>query len=470
MVKQKNVDLIIEENMMGYSTYVLLNRALPRLEDGLKPIHRKILYTMHRDKATRFTKSANVSGSVMRLSPHGDCYETIVKMVQTDRHCNPFVIGKGNFSQATSRDLQAGASRYTEVMLSPFAIDSMQNFDKNIVDFVDNYDGTLQMPEVLPVKVPNILLMANSGIGVGMASNSPSFCIDEVVSAVISRIEKGVHKVLVPDFATGGYLHYDEEVMNEINKEGKGSFRLRGNAIIKKNEIIITEIPYTTTREAIIDKIVTLTKDGKLPVTNVQDLTGLKGQNITITAKRGTDMEKLVDKLYSVTPLESTFSTNINILVDNLPSVVGVHEIIDRWIVWRKSCVSRGLAHDLKQMERKLHILKGFEKILASIDDVVRIIRFEDDNLIDGILMRQYALSQEQVSEISKMRLRDLNKMSILKRTQEIVELEKSIVQYNTIIGSDKMLNSIIVKGLKETIEKFGQKRRTQIINFNEKA
>jgi DNA gyrase subunit A len=464
MVKQKNVDLIIEENMMGYSAYVLLNRALPRLEDGLKPIHRKILYTMHRDKATRFTKSANVSGSVMKLSPHGDCYETIVKMVQVDRHINPFVIGKGNFSQATSRDLQAGASRYTEVMLSPLAIDSMQNFDKNIVNFIDNYDGTLQMPEVLPVKFPNILIMANSGIGVGMASNSPSFNMNEVVNAVISRIETGKHSILVPDFATGGYIVNDLEAFTQINTEGTGSFILRGNATINKNEIEITEIPYTTTREAIIDKIVTLTKAGKLPITNVQDLTGLKGQRILVTAKRGTDMEELVNTLYNVTTLQSSFSANMNILVDNLPKVVGVHEIIDRWIIWRKECIVRGLKHDLQNMERKLHILKGLEKILASIDDVVRIIRFEDENLIDGILMRQYALSQEQVNEVSKMRLRELNKMSILSKTQEIKNLENSILQYNQIIESDQTLNNIIIKGLKETVEKFGSERRTQII------
>ncbi len=259
--------------MMEYSAYILLDRALPDIRDGLKPVHRRILYSMYLQKAFKFTKSANVAGQVMKLHPHGSSYGSMVGMVQKDRHTNPMLEGKGNFGQYTSRDLMPAADRYSEVKLSDIAIDMMQNFDKDVVDFIDNYDGTIKMPEVLPVKFPSILAYSNSGIGVGFSSSIPSFNLKELNEAIVKYIETGEKTILVPDFATGGFIVKEDNVFYQLNEEGRGTVKIRGKAKIAKNEIHITEIPYSTTREAIIEKIVELNKIGKLKeVTDVKDL------------------------------------------------------------------------------------------------------------------------------------------------------------------------------------------------------
>ena len=461
----KLIENIIKDNMMDYSSYVLLNRALPSLEDGMKPVHRRILFAMHKEKATKLTKSANINGAVMKYHPHGDSYPTIVNMTQIDRHNTPFIEGKGNFGQATSRDLDYGAMRYTEVKLSPMAIDSMQNFDKDIVDFIPNYDGTLTMPKHLPVRFPNVLVMANEGIGVGMSSNTPSFNLKEVCEATEHYIQTGEHIELTPDFATGGFIVVTDEEIAKMNQSGRGSVTLRSDMkVIAKNKIEVTEIPFNTTREAIIEKIIGYAKDGKLPVANVQDLTGFDGQRILITAKRGTDIEKLQKDLYKLTPLETTYTSNMNILVDGLPKVLGTHEIIEKWVVWRSDCIKRGISYDIKQLEKKLHILYGMRSILSNLDRVIEIIRFEEEEQIDPMLMKEFNLTEQQSVEISKMRLRDISKKNIEKKIQEIADLERKLAMYTYVLNHKEEIDKVVVNGLRNSVKTFGKDRKTKII------
>jgi DNA gyrase subunit A len=320
---QKPIEHIIKDNMMNYSAYVLLDRALPDIRDGLKPVHRRILVTMLNEKAFNLTKSANISGSVMKLHPHGDSYPTIVNMVQKDKQNIPYIVGKGNFAQHTSRDMQPGASRYTEIKLSEVAKEMLSNLKKGMVRIIPNYDGTLTMPEVLPVKFPTILTHTNIGIGVGFSSSIPSFNLIELAAAMIEYINTGKKTNLVPDFATGGLISNDVEMFSQINETGLGSLKLRGKAKIVGNEIAITDIPYTTSREAIIKKIVDLSKAGKFKeILDVKDLTGLKGQLIEIRCRKNSDMQLVLDKLFKLTSLEASFSVNMNILINNLPKVV----------------------------------------------------------------------------------------------------------------------------------------------------
>ncbi|MEK5205208.1 DNA topoisomerase (ATP-hydrolyzing) subunit A [Bacillus sp. FSL R10-2789] len=460
-----NIEYIVRDNMMNYSAYVLLDRALPDVRDGLKPVHRRVLYSMLLQKAYRLTKSANIAGAVMKLHPHGSAYGSMVGMVQKDRHSVPMLEGKGNFGQYTSRDLAPAADRYSEVKLSDIAVDMMQNFDKNLVDFVDNYDGTMKMPEVLPVKFPAILAYAQSGIGVGFSSSSPSFNMVEICDSVDKYVMTGEKTILIPDFATGGSIVNEPEIFNQINQSGRGTVKLRGKAEIDGNEILITEIPYSTTREAIIEKVVELAKSGKLKeVSDVKDLTGLKGMLISVTTRRGTDMDLLLEKLYRFTPLQSTFSANMNILVEDLPRVLGVWDIVDKWLLWRRDCIKRGLAYDIKKMTKKLHILRGLERVLVDIDKAIEIIRFSKEEMIDHALQVHFNIDEEQAKEIANMKLRNINKEYILKRIKEIDKLEETINSYKAILDDENKLNLIISKGLKETKEKFGRARQTQIV------
>lgn len=455
---------------MEYSAYVLLDRALPDLRDGLKPVYRRILYTMYLQKAFKLTKSANIAGAVMKLHPHGSSYGTMVGMAQKDRSAVPMLIGKGNFGNHTSRDLAPGADRYTEVKLSDISIDMMQNFDKNLVKFVDNYDGTMRMPEVLPVKFPAILAYAQSGIGVGFSSSTASFNLSEICDAVIKFIQTGEHTTLVPDFPTAGSIVSEPEVFEKINKEGRGTVKIRGKAEIEGNEILITEIPYSTTREHIIDKIIELAKSGKLKeVTDVKDLTGLKGMLISITARRGTDMNMLLEKLYRFTPLQDTYSSNMNILIDDLPRVMGVHQIIEEWLKWRRSCIERGLQYDVKKMSDKLHILRGLEKVLLDIDKAIDIIRRSKEDQIELNISSHFGVDEDQAKEIANMKLRNINKDHILKRIKEINKLEETINSYKSMIGNEDKLNLIVIKGLEETKEKYGRARQTKIIEVEDR-
>ncbi|MDG0860346.1 DNA gyrase/topoisomerase IV subunit A [Staphylococcus equorum] len=459
-----NVQHVIQNGMMNYSAYILLNRAIPRLEDGLKPVHRRILYTMYRQNAVNFTKSAHVSGETMKIHPHGDSYGSAVGLVQKDRHLVPMLTGKGNFGMSTSRDLQPAASRYTEIKLSEIAKDMMKDFDKNIVDFVDNYDGTIRIPDVLPVKYPSILTYAQSGIGVGFSSSTASFNMKEVIDATIKYINTKEHTVLIPDFATGGTIIKDEEAFKKINLEGSGSVQIRGKIDIEGNELIITEIPYTTTREAIIEKIIDLSKQGKLnEITDIKDLTGLKGMKILITCKKNVDKQDLITKLYKFTPLQSSHSSNMNILIDNLPKIVSVHGVIEKWAMWRKETIRRSLIHDVTNMKKKLHLLRGLEKVLLDIDKTIEIIRKSDEDQIEKNIMDEFNIDETQSKEIANMKLRNINSVFIIKKLESIEKFNETIEYYEDCLKDDKKIDQFVIDGLKESKVKYGIERRTKV-------
>lgn len=461
----KNVQNIIHDNMMSYSNYVITNRALPDIRDGMKPVYRRILTTMNTMKIVNFTKSQNVSGQVMKIHPHGDCYPTIVGMVQEDNNITPFITGKGNFGQHTSRELQAAAPRYTEIKLSEMSKDMLKDIDKCVVNFIPNYDGTIMMPEVLPVKFPSILHYAQSGIAVGMSSTLPSFNLEEINNATIEYLKTGKHSLLIPDFATGGEIIYDENAFNDINKRGTGTIRIRAKAEIIDNTIVVNEIPYTTTRESIIESIIKLIKNKKITeVSDVQDLTGIDGMKIEITAKRNTNMEVLLAKLYRWTPMESTFSANMNVLVNNLPKVMGTEKIIEKWTSWRRSCIKRGIKFELKQLGEKLHRLSGLEKILCNIDKAVEIIRNSKENEIEENLQEYFEIDESQAEYISNIRLRKLNKDVILKQISEIDELRNLMKEKDDCLKSDSKLNAVMISELIQITEKYKKPRRTSLV------
>ena len=463
------IENIIEDKMMEYASYVLLDRALPDLRDGLKPVHRRILYSMLEQNATKFTKSANMAGAVMRLHPHGSSYGTMVSMVQTDKQLHPMLEGKGNFGQHTARDLAPAADRYSEVRLSKISLDMMKDFNKNIVNFIPNYDGSMMMPEVLPVKFPAILAYSQSGIGVGFSSSTMSFNLKELSKAIIKYLETNEKTILAPDFPTGGTIIKDEETFKQINEQGKGTVRIRGKAEITGNEILITEIPYSTTREAIIERIEKLAKEGKLrEVSDVKDLTGLKGMLIEVTARRGTDMEMLLEKLFRFTPLQSTYSANMNILVDDLPKVLGVWPIIDKWLDFRRSSIERSIIYDVKQLSKKLHLLKGLEKVLLDIDEAIEIIRTSSAEKIEINLQNKFEIDYDQAVEVANMKLRNINSEYILKKIKDVDNLEKEIERLKFVIGKEEELNKIVIEGLEETYKQYGQGRKSLVESIRE--
>lgn len=469
IIIQKDVEAIVKDGMMNYSKYVLLDRALPDVRDGLKPVQRRILITMDNMKAHNLTKSANVTGQVMKLHPHGDSYGTIVGMVQADKQNSPLLIGKGSFAQHTSRDMQAAASRYTEVKLSEMAKEMLNNLKKGMVEIIPNYDGTMKMPKILPVKFPVVLTQASSGIGVGFASMIPSFNLIELTNAMTKYINTGEKTYLYPDFATGGLIDIDEEAIKQINENGNGAVKLRGKAEIVGNEIVVTEIPYTTTREVIIEKITELAKAKKLPeITDVKDLTGLSGMKFVIKTRKNTNMQLLLDKLFKLTKLEDKFNANMNMLVNDLPKVAGVWETIEHWLIWRKQCVIQGLRYDTNKMKEQLHLLKGLEKVLLDIDSAIEIIRSTHEDEIVSALMKKYSIDEIQAEDVADMKLRYINRGYILKKVAEIEGLEKKIAINEKAMSSDVMLNKIIIKGLQETAEKYGTERKTKLVQMNE--
>lgn len=458
---------LIQTNMMNYGAYSILHRAIPDLRDGFKPVYRRILYSMHLMKAYNLTKSANINGRVMRIHPHGDSYPTLVGMVQKDRHAIRFIEGKGNFGQYTSRDLGYAAMRYTEAKLSPLGKELMEDLSKNIVDFVPSYNGEVMIPEVLPVKFPNILTQAQSGIAYGMASSIPSFNLKELTSAMIRYLREGKKILLIPDFPTGGFIINDKETFKKINLEGRGTINIRGKAEIDGTTIYITEIPYSVTREAIIDKIVELSKDKLKEVAEVKDLTGLKGMKIKIRFKRGTDMKVALEKLYQLTPLQSTYSANLNVLINGRPKVLGVWEIIDEWLKWRKQVIVKGFEFDINKMEKDLHILKGLEKVLLDIDKAIQIIRFSPEKEIETNLMQYFSIDEVQAKAVSDMKLRNINKDYILNKTKDIKKLEDKIIDYKDIINNEERLKEIIIKDLEDTANKYGVERQSKLVEVN---
>lgn len=466
------VQNVISENMMGYSGYVIRHRSLPDLRDGLKPSHRRILDSMNDMNATKYEKSQNVEGQVMKKHPHGGTYSTIVGLVQTDNNLTPYIDGKGNFGQRTSSELQAAAARYTEVKLSELSQEILKETNEHVVNYIPNYDGTLKMPEVLAVKYPTILNMPQSGIAVGMSCNIPSFNLIELNNSIIKYLNEGEKTILIPDFPTGGKIIANEEMFKKINETGQGSIRLRGSAKIENNIIKIYEIPYTTTREKIIQKIVDLKKEKKLnEITSVKDLTGLQGMEIEIVVKRTADVNLVLEKIYQLTPLESGFGSNINVLHKDLPKQMGVWTVIEEWLKWRRECIKNKTKYEIFKLEKELHLLKGLEKVLINVDKAVEIIRFSPtEEQINESLMFEFKIDEQQADYIANMKLRKINQAYIQKQIKDIQELEDVVSNKYEILNSDESINNIICNDLEKANQKYGQPRRTEIVTMSERA
>ncbi len=468
---------MLEHNFMPYAMSVIVSRALPEI-DGFKPSHRKLLYTMYKMGLLNGnrTKSANVVGQTMKLNPHGESaiYETMVRLSKNNESLlKPFVDSKGNFGKVYSRDMAYAASRYTEVRLDSICSRVFADIDSDAVDFVDNYDGTMKEPTLLPTMFPNILVSANLGIAVGMACSICGFDLNEVCRTAIERIKNPEHDtletLLAPDFPTGGQLIYDRAQLESIYSTGRGSFKVQSKwSYLKKENIIeITEIPYTTTAEAIIDKVTELVKNGKVKeISDMRDETGLSGLKLAIDLKRGVDPEKLMLKLMKMTTLTDSFSCNFNILVGGSPRVMGIGEILDEWAAWRTDCVRRTIFFDVNKKKQRLHLLKGLRKILLDIDRAITIIRDTDeDNEVIPNLMIGFGIDELQADFIAEIRLRNINKEHILKRIAETDELAKEIERLEDILKSKTKVQKIIISQLEEIIKKFPTTRKTEIVH-----
>ncbi len=472
----------LEKNYMPYAMSVIISRAIPEI-DGFKPSHRKLLYTMYKMGLLggNRTKSANVVGSTMKLNPHGDMaiYETMVRL--TEGHMallHPLVDSKGNFGRHYSSNMAFAASRYTEVKLLPICNEIFGDIDKNTVEFVDNYDGTMKEPSLLPTAFPNILVNPNQGIAVGMASNIASFNLREICAATTALLkDKNANLgdyIEGPDFSTGGFLLRNDEVMEKIFSTGTGSVKVRAkyNYDKKQNIIEITEIPYTTTIEAIIDKLTELIKGGKLrDLNDVRDETDKSGLKITLELKRGVDPEKLMARLYKQTPLEDSFSCNFNILINGEPKVMGVIEILRHWIDFRTECIRRMLLFDIEKKEARLHLLEGLEKILLDIDKAIYIVRnTPEDAMVVPNLMAGFGIDKIQAEFVAEIKLRNLNKEYILKRTSEIEKLIEEIADLKKTAESDARIRKLIAKQLDEIAKKYGRDRKTVVIDAGEET
>ena len=469
----------IEKNFMPYAMSVIISRAIPEI-DGLKPAHRKLLYTMYKMGLLTGgrTKSANVVGQTMKLNPHGDSsiYETLVRLTRgNETLLHPFIDSKGSFGKQYSSDMSYAAARYTEVKLDPFAAEMFRGIDKNAVDFVDNYDSTMQEPTLLPSTFPNILVMPNTGIAVGMASNICSFNLAEVCDGTIAllrnpnlSINKLMDIIKAPDFPGGGAIIYDREQMQKIFETGQGSVRIRSRYNYDKaaNCIDIIQIPYSTSIELIMKRITELIKEGKLKeITDFRDEIDLSGFKLTIDIRRGTDPDKLMAKLFKMTPLEDSFKCNFNVLIGSVPRQLGVRDLLVEWIKFRMTCVKRELTYDLGKKQEKLHLLLGLAKILLDIDKAIRIIRQteREDDVVPN-LMTGFSIDQVQAEYIAEIKLRHLNREYILNRVSEIEGLRREIAELEELLGDDLKIKSYIASQLLEIKKKYGQPRRSQII------
>lgn len=480
IIQEQQITDTLEENFMPYAMSVIVSRAIPEI-DGLKPSHRKLLYTMYKMGLLNgnLTKSANVVGQTMKLNPHGDAaiYETMVRLTEGNGALLlPLVQSKGNFGRVYSRDMAYAAARYTEVKLAKICSEIFCDMDKDTIDFIDNYDGTMKEPTLLPTTFPNILANPNMGIAVGMASNICSFNLRELCEATIKVMrdpEADITEIMpAPDFPTGGELLYDKAEIDEIYRTGRGSFKVRAKYKYdkKQNCIDIYEIPYTTTVEIIIDKIVDLVKANKIrEVSDIRDETDLKGLKITIDLKRGTDPDKLMAKLFKMTTLQDSFGCNFNILVEGSPMVLGVSDIICEWLRFRRSCIKRALNFDINKKSDKLHLLEGLAVILLDIDKAIKIVReTEEDAMVVPNLMKGFGISEAQAEFVAEIKLRNLNKDYIIKRTSEIEELKKELAELKATVESKAKINKIIEKQLKQVAKKFGSDRKTDLINADE--
>lgn len=466
-MNKKDIVDIINDNSLEYSAYVIKHRALPDLRDGMKPVYRRILYTMHKMKATSLTKSQNVEGQVMKFHPHAGSYGTMVGMVQKDNNILPFIEGKGNFGQHTSRDMQEGAPRYTEVKLSQISKEIFSNLNSESVNWISNYDGTAIMPEVLPVKFPTILTQAQEGIAYGMASKIPSFNIAEVCDSIILYIEEEKETVLMPDFATGGSIVEDYATFEKINFTGLGSFKIRARARIEKNSIIIDQIPYTTSREVIIEGIIkAVAKKQIAEIKDVVDLTGLNKMEIEIECKKGSDMELVLQKLYKHTKLEDSYSCNMNMLHNGLPSVYGVWDIVDHWLDWRFKCIIKEYEGRIEALNKELQEINALKIIRENTEEVVNAIINIDPKKMIAFLKSKYEMTEEQAEYISNLSIKKFNKIYIEKKIREEYDLIDKIEEYNFIIESDDLKNKIIINDLKDISFKYGKERKTKIVKL----
>lgn len=475
-VVEQHITDTLEVNYMPYAMSVIMSRAIPEI-DGFKPSHRKLLYTMYKMGLLQGStiKSANIVGRTMQLNPHGDVaiYETMIRLARGNESLlHPYVESKGNFGKSYSKNMQYAASRYTEAKLAPISAELFRDIDKDTVDFVPNYDNTMTEPTLLPVTFPSVLVNANMGIAVGMASNICSFNLKEICDTTVALIKDPdadiTETLKAPDFIGGGQILYDEDKMNEIFRTGRGSFKIRAKySYDKKNNCIdIYEIPATTTTEAIIDKIVELAKGGKAKeISDIRDETDKKGLKITIDLKRGTDADKLMKKLYKMTPLEDSFGCNFNVLIAGTPRVLGVRELLLEWIAFRTECVNRRVFFDLSKAKDRLHLLEGLQKILLDIDKAIRIIRSTDEESeVVPNLMIGFGIDKIQADYVAEIKLRHLNREYILKKTEDIEKLRAEIEDMEDILANRSRVKKIIVNELSDVVKNYDKPRRSEII------
>ncbi|MGM9916617.1 DNA gyrase subunit A [Anaerotignum sp.] len=476
-IQEQKITDTLEINYMPYAMSVIISRAIPEI-DGFKPSHRKLLYTMYLMgllKGER-TKSANVVGQTMKLNPHGDgaIYETMVRLTRDNEALLvPFVDSEGNFGKYYSKDMAYAASRYTEVKLEPICQEVFADIDKNTVDFVDNYDGSMKEPALLPTTFPNILANPNLGIAVGMASSICSFNLAELCEATAKFIKDDsidlCEFLSAPDFSTGGQLIYNRKELEQIYRTGRGSVKLRAKYRYDKKDncIEVYEIPYTTNIEAIVDKIITLVKVGKIKdITDVRDESDLNGLKIAIDLKRGTNVDLLMHKLYAMTPLADSFSCNFNVLIHGRPMTLGVGDILKHWTTFRMDSIRRQIAYDIQKKSEKYHLLVGLSKILMDIDKAIAIIRnTEEEKMVVPNLMAGFDIDEVQADYIAEIKLRNINKEYILKRIDELESLEKEIRDLNETLKSDAKIKNIICKQLRSVAKKYGKPRKTEIIH-----
>ena len=466
----------LELNYMPYAMSVIVSRAIPEI-DGFKPSHRKLLYTMYKMglQSGGRTKSANIVGQTMKLNPHGDAaiYETMVRLARgNETLLHPFVDSKGNFGKVYSRDMAYAAPRYTEAKLEPISQELFRDIDCETVDMVDNYDATMKEPTLLPTTYPNVLVNPNQGIAVGMASNICSFNLREVCDTAIALMKDPEHDILStlpgPDFSTGGELLFDEAQTRAVYDTGRGSFRLRAKwRYLKEGNLIeIYEIPYTTSTEVIMDKVADLIKAGKIKeIADMRDETDLGGLKLTIDLTRGADPEKLMQKLFRTTSLQDSFACNFNILIEGMPRVMGVREILEEWTAWRTQCVRRRIYFQKQKKAERLHLLKGLEKILLDIDKAVSIIRHTElESEVVPNLMIGFGIDEVQANFVAEIKLRNLNREYILKHTRNIADLEKEIEALDATLKSPRKLQKVLIDEMNAVVKKYGQDRKTEIL------
>ena len=479
-IVEQRIASTIEENFMPYAMSVIMSRAIPEI-DGFKPSHRKLLYTMYKMGLLTGarTKSANIVGATMKLNPHGDSaiYDTMVRLSRGyEALLHPYIDSKGNFGKFYSRDMAWAASRYTEAKLDPICNELFKDIDKDTVDFVDNYDNTMKEPTLLPASYPSVLVNANTGIAVGMASNICSFNLREICETTAALIRDKDHDIIstlpAPDFSGGAQIIYDEETIREVYRTGRGSIKVRSVYEYDKTQncIDITHIPPTTTTEVIIEKVIDLVKNGRIKeVSDIRDETGLDGMKITVDLKRGADPDKLMLKLFKLTTLEDSFSCNFNVLIGGVPQTLGVGQLLGEWIAFRIECIRRRTFFDLNKKQDKLHLLEGLKLILLDIDKAIKIVReTEEEAEVVPNLMIGFGIDRIQAEYVAEIRLRHLNREYILKRTAEIEQLIKDIAELEAILGSKARVKTIIVKELKEVADKYGKDRLCPLLHADE--